>query len=168
MRTAFILLCLVFLMAAGESAAQFRESSTAGDLQGLVHDPQFPLNLHGPLLNPQRMQLHHSFSAGFGSSSRGSVGVGTYLSRLDYHLGRNMDLRLQLGVSSILHNSYTPEQTGNGFVGGAEIRWMPRENLELRIAAFRGMPSQTPGMFPVSRTHGSSWSGFPEQDGAER
>lgn len=124
--------------------AQFKDRAEIQPLSGMVLQPTLGLNLQGPLLDPSRMQLHQSVSMGYASSQSGSVGAGLYLNQLDYRLSSTLDMRVELGVNSIFHNSVLPGMTGQNLVGGAEFRWRPSEQFELRLAASRGLaPSRT-------------------------
>jgi len=119
--------------------AQFKDRVDIQPLQGLVIQPGSGLNLSGPLLDPSRLHVGHSMSMGYAGGSTGSVGTGLFLSDFDYRLSSTLDMRLQLGVRSVFHNSVMPGVTGENLVGGAEISWRPTEDFELRLAASRGM-----------------------------
>jgi hypothetical protein len=129
--------------------AQFKDRAEIQPLSGMVLQPNLGLNLQGPLLDPSRMQWHQSVSMGYASGTMGSVGSGLYLNQLDYQLSSTLDMRVELGVNSVFHNSVLPGMTGQGLVGGAEISWRPSENFEMRLAASRGLaPSRTwPGVW---------------------
>lgn len=119
--------------------AQFKDRATIQPLQGLVIQPGSGLQLSGPLLDPDRLHISHSMSMGYASGQGGGVGAGLYLSDIDYRLSSTLDMRLQLGVRSVFHNSVIPGATGENLVGGAEISWRPSDDFELRLAASRGM-----------------------------
>ena len=134
----FLLVPLLALAA----EAQFRDRADIQPLSGMVLQPGLGLNLQGPLLDPARMKLSQSVEMGFASGGAGSVGAGLYLNQLDYRVSGTLDMRLQLGVNSVFHNSVLPGQTGQALVGGAELCWRPTEDLEFRLAASRGLPGR--------------------------
>ncbi len=132
------------LLAGGISAlnplhAQFKDRADLQPLSGVVLQPSLGLNLQGPLLDPSRMRWNQSVSMGYASGGGGSVGSGLYMNHLDYQLSSTVDLRLDLGVSSVFHNSVLPGATGENLVGGLDLRWRPSENVEMRLAASRGL-----------------------------
>lgn len=119
--------------------AQFKDRADVQPLSGVVLQPGLGLNLQGPLLDPSRMRWSQSVSMGYASGGGGSVGSGLYLNRLDYQISSTVDLRLDLGVNSVFHNSVLPGATGGNLVGGLDLSWHPSENFELRLAASRGL-----------------------------
>ncbi len=128
-------------------SAQFKDRLDGPSLQGIVLNPGLGINTSGPFLDPSRMSWSQSVEMGYASGGGGSVGTGLYMSQLDYQLGATMDLRLQLGVHSLFHNSVVPGATGENLVGGAEFRWQPSEHFEMRLGISRGMaPAQSWGM----------------------
>jgi len=132
------------LLAGGTSAlnplqAQFKDRADVQPLSGVVLQPGLGLNLQGPLLDPSRMRWSQSVSMGYASGGGGSVGSGLYMNRLDYQLSPTVDLRLDLGVNSVFHNSVLPGATGENLVGGLDLSWRPSENFEMRLAASRGL-----------------------------
>ncbi|MFA7330016.1 MAG: hypothetical protein WC326_02975 [Candidatus Delongbacteria bacterium] len=129
---------LSILLLVISAQAQFKDRADVQPLAGLVMQPMAGLNLQGPLLDPARMHLSQSVSMGFASGGGGSVGTGLYLNQLDYRLSSTLDMRLQLGVNSVFHNSVVPGMTGQGLVGGAEFVWRPNADFEMRLAASRG------------------------------
>lgn len=129
--------CMVALLALS-AAAQFKDRAGIQPLAGLVLQPGLGLNYQGPLLDPSRLQISHVVEMGFAGGERGSLGGGLYLNQLDYRLSPSLDMRLQLGVSSVFHNSAVPGGTGQKLVGGAELSWRPSDSFALRLAASRG------------------------------
>jgi len=143
MRPATFAACAALLLA-GAAAAQFRDRVEPAPLSGLVLDPGLALNHGGPLLDPSRMTFSQSVSMGVVSGGGGSLSAGSYLNQLDYRLNGTMDLRLDFGVRSVLHNSYWENGTGQQLVGGAAFTWRPSENFRLQLAASRGLPQASP------------------------
>jgi hypothetical protein len=142
-RTAATALLMAGLaLSAAPAEAQFRERAELKPLSGMVLQPGLGLNLQGPLLDPSRMHLSQSVSMGFAGGGGGSVGAGSYLNQLDYRLSPRLDLRLQLGVNSVFHNSAQPGGTGQALTGGVGISWRPSDELTLRLEASRGLPRQ--------------------------
>jgi hypothetical protein len=129
------------LLLAGFAGAQYRDRVEPAPLAGLVLDPDFSINRGAPLLDPSRMRMSHSVSMGVVSGGGGSVSSGTYLNQLDYRLSGTMDLRLNLGLRSVMHNSYWQDGTGRQLIGGAEFLWRPTDSFRLHIAAGRGLPA---------------------------
>ena len=134
-----LLAALLAILPAAPAQAQFRDRAEIQPLAGMVLQPGLGLNLQGPLLDPSRMRLHQSVEMGFASGGAGSVGAGLYLNQLDYRLSSRLDMRLELGVNSVFHNSVQPGQTGQGLVGGAALSWRPTDDLTLRLEASRGL-----------------------------
>lgn len=124
--------------------AQYRDRVQPTPLAGLVLDPDFSINRGAPLLDPSRMTMSQSVSMGMVSGGGGSMSAGTYLNTLDYRLNGTMDLRLNLGVQSVMHNSYWADGTGQQLIGGAEFVWRPTDRFSLQVAASRGMPQARP------------------------
>lgn len=147
-RTSALLLCCLLPMLAN---GQFREQAEVRSLEGIVLNPGMGINSVAPLLDPARMTWSHSVEMGYASSGSASLGSGLYMSQLDYQLSRTMEMSLQLGVHSLFHNSVLPGATGEQFVGGAEFRWRPSENMLLSVAASRGVASS-------HGYRGSAWS----------
>lgn len=119
--------------------AQFKDRAEVQPLAGMVLQPGVGLNLQGPLLDPNRLQIRQSVEMGFASGGGGAVGAGLYLNQLDYQLSSTLDMRVEVGVNSIFHNSVMPGATGQNLVGGAELRWRPTDDLEMRLSASRGL-----------------------------
>lgn len=137
-RTRFLHFALVPFLVLG-AWAQFKDRVEIQPLHGMLIQPGGSFNFSGPLLDPARLHISHSMSMGYAGGSQGGVGAGLYVSNLDYRLSNTVDMRLQLGVRSVFHNSVMPGGEGENLVGGAEIRWQPSENFTLHLAASRGM-----------------------------
>jgi hypothetical protein len=140
-----IILVLAILASVPNVEAQFRSGNEVGDLSGFVNSGNFSMNYQRPLLDPNRMTFHHSFSMGVSSSSNANYGSGSYLGSLEYRLSNTTDLTLHVGMNSLMYNGSASNGidsngTANNFIGGAEFRWNPSDNFELRIGAFKGMP----------------------------
>jgi hypothetical protein len=131
-----------FLLSVVQVEAQFRDKGEVGDLAGFVNSSSFSMNYQRPLLDPNRMSLRHSFSMGYSSASYGSYGSGSYLGSLEYRMSNTTDITLHVGLNSLMYNNTEYGGTNQSFSGGAEFRWNPSENFELRIGAFHGMPDQ--------------------------
>lgn len=151
---ALTIAALTGLLATLAVQAQYRDRVDPTPLSGLVLDPGYAINRVAPLLDPSRMNMSQSVSMGMVSGGGGSMSAGTYLNTLDYRLSGTMDLQLNLGVRSVMHNSYWSDGTGQQLIGGAEFVWRPTDSFRLQIVASRGLPQAS----PWSRGVWDAWS----------
>jgi hypothetical protein len=88
------------------------------------------------LLDPSKMDLHHSYSFAYFSNSQGSFGLGIYTAVLDYRISSPLSLRLGL---SYLHqplgrlNNKTNLNIKQSILPSFELRYEPNERTFISL-----------------------------------
>ena len=149
--TAFI----IILSLAGVVFGQYRESSTPS-LQSRFTQPQS--GLFSGLLNGENLNMSHTISMGYASSSYGSAMTGMYLNSMRYRLSPRAMLNLNLGFLTQPYSSFddNPGGTDNTqFIGGAELVYRPSRNIIFSVGV-NNMP-----YYYYDRSYPSHLYGYP-------
>jgi hypothetical protein len=133
---------MAVLVMTGICSAQYRGQNPTGDPEQYFHSPQrFGLNnLHG-LLDPSRMHMSHSLSMGYFSGSGVSASRGLYMNTIDYQISRPLSVTTHLGYQFQPSGpaEWNPANSGNQFVGGADLNWRPTNSAAFRLSVYRGI-----------------------------
>ncbi len=123
-----ILIILLVLAVAAGTYAQYRDESTPPSIKSRFTDPQS--GLFNIFDNPN-LDMSHSFSMAFSSSSRGSVLQQMYMNSIRYRLSNPLSLNLRLGYLQQPYSSYEGGFTNdNGaFMGSANLMYRPAKNV---------------------------------------
>jgi hypothetical protein len=153
--TIVIVVALMLLtVAATADTLLSRDNQVSGDgfsLQGV----RSPFSL----FDPARFQMDHSYSLTFFSSGGNGDMIAMYLNRMQYDLGDNLRLSVQLGW---LHQPQAAlgisEQTlSNQIYPAVRVDWQPFENVFIRVNYERVAPHYYYGG-PNQRR--SAWGGY--------
>ena len=142
MRYFLVSLAILFL-AFSVAEAQFRQNNGRGDTGSYLRSYQplgIPTNMVS-LLDPSRLHMSHSIQMGYFSTGGVSASRGMYLNSLTYDISRPLSVTTHLGIQFQPSGpaEWNPANSGNQFVGGAELNWHPARNFFLHVSAFRGM-----------------------------
>jgi len=128
-----IISILVVLTLAAAVFGQYRETTTPS-LQSRFTQPQS--GLFSGLFNSANLDMSHSISVGYASSSGGGMMTGTYLNSMRYRISPKMLLNLKLGFMTQPYSTYeySPQGSNNTrFLGGAELVYRPSKNMIFSI-----------------------------------
>jgi hypothetical protein len=121
---------------------QFRDSYPGSETRDYLNTPQdLGVKSFSGLLDPSRMQMSHEMSMGYISTQGISVSRGLYLNHMKYQISRPLSLTTHLGYQFQPHgpSEWNPANTGQEFVGGADLDWKPSRNSIIRLSVYRGM-----------------------------
>jgi len=121
---------------------QFRDQLRGGDTEEYLRSgPQLELHRFRGLLDPSRMTMSHSVSMGYANLGGTSVTRGLYMNRLNYQISRPLSITTHLGYQFQPSGpaEWNPSNTGQDFVGGADLNWKPSRNSLLRLSVYRNM-----------------------------
>jgi hypothetical protein len=93
------------------------------------------------LLDPSRMDMSHSMSMSYVSVGDESVSRGLYMNHLKYQISSPLSLTTHLGYQFQPHgpSEWNPANTGQEFVGGADLDWRPSRNSIFRLSVYQNM-----------------------------
>ncbi len=85
-------------------------------------------------LNPDKFQMHHTFTASYMSMGKYGMMVNSYMNTIDYQISNPLFLRLNIGLMNSPYNNL-PIQGFNKpqFFGGAELYYRPSENTTIKF-----------------------------------
>jgi hypothetical protein len=106
----------------------------------LITSAKYDNSLLG-LLDPARLQMHHSFSMSYMSLGGNGIMLNSYVNTIDYKFSDNLFLTTKLGLMASPVNNLPNKNMFNDtqFFGGAEIRYLPTENSSV-ILRFESVP----------------------------
>ncbi len=114
--------------------AQYRSQPTKPNISSILSTPSSGLPFAG-FLNPEKFQIHHSFSMSFGNAWGRSLMLSSYMNTIDYRFSDKLWLRANLGIVSSPYNTF-----GEGFYlnkpqffGGAQLHYQISENTRLML-----------------------------------
>ncbi|MCB1061069.1 MAG: hypothetical protein KDB65_12645 [Calditrichaeota bacterium] len=143
MRSLVSWVVLAAMLCAIPTMAQFRSQPTSGQTSEYLRDHQQNIGLSSVrgLLDPSRMHMSHQVSFGYANGGGTSVSRGLYLNRIDYQLLKPLFLTTHLGYQFQPSGpaEWNPANTGNDFVGGADLTWVPSNNSIFRLSVYKGM-----------------------------
>ena len=130
MKKCIILLLLVLVPVIG--FAQFKSQTKMPSFSRVLTHPTNNLILG--FINPDRLDMHHSFSMSYMTFGKQSLMVNSYMNTINYQISNPLWLRLNLGIMNSPYNSL-PNSSLNKtqFFGGAELFYRPGENSLIRI-----------------------------------
>lgn len=134
-------LALIVLLPS-DAVSQYRDKYPGSETREYLNTPQdLGLRSFSGLLDPARMQMSHEMSMGYISTRGISVSRGLYLNHLKYQISRPLSLTTHLGYQFQPHgpSEWDPANTGQEFVGGADLNWTPTRNSLIRLSVYRGM-----------------------------
>jgi hypothetical protein len=169
MRSLVSWVVLAAVLCAVPVMAQFRNQPTGGRTSEYLRDHEQNLGLNSirGLLDPSRMHMSHEVSFGYANGGGTSVSRGLYMNHLDYQISRPLLLTTHLGYQFQPSGpeEWNPARTGNDFVGGADLTWMPSNNSILRLSVYKGLTPynswSTPWSTPWYNQYGYSPWAFP-------
>ena len=125
---------------------QFRDRDPGSETRDYLNHPQdLGLKSFTGLFDPSRMQMSHEMSMGYASSRGMSVSRGLYMNHMNYQISRPLSLTTHLGYQFQPHgpSEWNPTNTGQEFVGGADLNWTPTRNSLIRLSVYKGMYPST-------------------------
>lgn len=122
-----------------DQSKSFRGASRADELA------QQPTGIGFSLLDPARLQIHHSYSMSYFSGGGQSGSIGLYMSTLQYQFSKPLTLRVGLGylhqpLGFLNENMVGPE--GGRILPNVQLDFRPSENMLLRFD-YRTVPVST-------------------------
>ncbi len=133
-----LLIMLVALSITITAYAQYRETGSAPSIKSRFTNPN--LGLFDFFNNPN-LDMSHSFSMGYSTSSSGSALQQMYLNSIRYRLSEPLTLNLRLGFSHLPYSSFEGGQSEGSaaFMGSANLQYRPSKNLFLTLG-FSNIP----------------------------
>ncbi len=114
------------------SFAQFKSQTKMPSFTQVLTRPTSNLILG--FINPDKLDMHHSFSMSYMTFGKHSLMLNTYLNTINYQISDPLWLRLNLGVMNSPYNSLPNSALNNTqFFGGAELFYRPTENSLIRV-----------------------------------
>ncbi len=92
-------------------------------------------NVFFGLINPDKMSMHHSFSASYMTVGGKGLMLNSYMNTINYQLSNPLYLRLNLGLINSPYNSFNNNSLFNEpkFFGSAELQYRPSENMRIKV-----------------------------------
>ena len=157
----FIFIAALFTMPA-RSFAQLKKDARLPNFSGLLATPSQDV-LFG-LIDPSKIQMHHSFSMSYGAFAGQGVMVGAYLNTIDYRVSDNLFIRTNLGVMTSPYNTFGENFYLNKprLFGGGELHYKIDDNssLMLRVDVGPGYYQPGYGYSPYSSYRSPFYNGF--------
>jgi len=134
-----LLTALMFIVAVPQtSLAQFKDAAAPPNVSGILNQGQSDMYLG--FLNPDKLQMHHSFSMSYGGFSGGNgLMLNTYVNTIDYQFSDKLFLRTNLGIMSSPYNTYGKDFLLNKpqFFGSAELTYQLNNNTRIQLGIQR-------------------------------
>lgn len=113
-------------------SAQFK-TQTQPDISKKIAAPA--TNLFFGFLNPDRLSMHHSFSASFMTMGNHSLMLNSYVNTIDYRISNPLLLKVNLGIANMPYSSFgdNPGLNDTQFFGGAELQYRPSNSTSLSV-----------------------------------
>lgn len=142
MRSIWLLLTAAVLICSTAGWSQYRSQLQGGDTEDYLRSrPGLDVTTFRGLLDPSRMKMSHSVSMGYYNGGGVSASRGLYMNRIDYQISRPLSVTTHLGYQFQPSGpaEWNPANTGNEFVGGADLNWCPSRNTRLRLSVYKGL-----------------------------
>ena len=138
----FVIALLTF---PSHSFAQLKKDAKLPNFSGLLTSPGTDL-LFG-LIDPSKIQMHHSFSMSYGTSMGQGLMLGAYLNTIDYRVSDNLFIRTNLGIMTSPYNTFGENYYLNKprFFGGGEIHYKINDNSSIMLRVDMGPGYYQPG-----------------------
>jgi hypothetical protein len=93
-------------------------------------------------LDPEKFDMHHSFSVSYASIAGAGIVMNTYLNTINYKFSDQLSVRTKLGIMSSPYNTLPNQSYLNDaqFFGGAEVLYQPSQNSVISLR-FESVPS---------------------------
>ncbi|GAB4371782.1 MAG: hypothetical protein Kow0042_14730 [Calditrichia bacterium] len=120
------------------SFAQFKEQTKMPSFSQLLTKPTSNLLLG--FLDPEKLEMHHSFSMSYMSMGGKGLMVNSYMNTITYQFSTPLTLRMNLGLMNSPYNSFNnhPALNTTQFFGGAELNYRPSKNALIRLGIDMG------------------------------
>ena len=129
----FILL-VVLISVPATSFAQYRSDVGKPNISGILTSPANSY-LFG-LIDPSKMQMHHSVSMSYGSFGSGAgMALSTYINTIDYRLSENLFLQTNIGIMNSPYNTFGSQFFLNKpqFFGSAQLNYKLNDNTQFML-----------------------------------
>lgn len=137
-----MLLFIVVLAIPVASFAQFKSQTQLPSISAQIAKPASNLLLG--FLDPNRFQMHHSFSMSYATMGGQGMMVNSYMNTIDYQISNPLFLRLNLGLMNSPINSFNnPALDKARFFGSAELSYRPSDNTLIQLGI-----DYRPGFYP--------------------
>ncbi|HHJ53633.1 MAG TPA: hypothetical protein ENJ89_10595 [Caldithrix abyssi] len=131
--TAFLLILSIPV----SSWAQFKRDSGQPDFSSILGQGQSGLYLG--FIDPEKMQIHHSFSMSYGAGAGYGMMLAAYMNTIDYQISEKLFLRTNLGIMTSPYNSFGKDSFLNKpqFFGGADLTYKINNNTKIHLGVHR-------------------------------
>ncbi len=136
---------LVLLTMPSHSYAQLKKSARLPNFSGLLASPNQDMLLG--LIDPSKIQMHHSFSMSYGTGGGQGMMLGAYLNTIDYRVSENLFIRTNLGIMTSPYNTFGENFYLNKprFFGGGEIHYKINDKSSVMLRVDVGPGYYRPG-----------------------
>jgi len=136
MKKSAVLLILAAFMFAGpvHTFAQFKSEAGKPNISRVLNNNATSY-LFG-LIDPAKMQMHHSFSLSYGAFGGGAgMALSTYINTIDYRISRKLFLQTNLGIMNSPYNTFNKNFILNKpqFFGSAQLQYNVTDNMHLML-----------------------------------
>lgn len=92
-------------------------------------------NIFFGFLNPDRLTMHHYFSASFMTMGNHSLMLNSYVNSIQYKISDPLLLRVNLGIANMPYNTFqgNPGLNDTQFFGGAELQYRPSQSTSISV-----------------------------------
>lgn len=127
------LVAIVVLVLPVLAFAQLKSQATPQKVGDALTKPS--VNFLFGFINPERFEMHHSFSMSYMTMGGNNLMLNTYMNTIYYQFSNPLTLRLNLGLVASPYNNFQNSAAFNDtkFFGGAELLYRPSNNMTLRL-----------------------------------
>ena len=129
----FIIFAL-FITAPEISFAQYKSDTGKPNISGILNSQ--PGSYLFGIIDPSKMQMHHSASISYGSYGAGAgMALSTYVNTIDYRFSENLFLRTNLGIMNSPYNTFGNEFFLNKpqFYGSAQLNYKLNDKTQFML-----------------------------------
>lgn len=134
--TLFVLLSMFIFSLPLDGWAQLKKNASQPNISDVLSNGNFGIS---GLLDPSRMQMHHSFSMSYGAFGGQGMMLSTYINSIDYRISKNLFLQTNLGFVSSPYNTLGEKFYLNKpqFIGSAQLTYRMNQNTSLMLRVER-------------------------------
>lgn len=133
-KSAFVFFLSLFFLLTVNSYAQYKNDAGKPDISGILNAPK--TGYFFGLIDPSKMQMHHSASLSYGTFGSGSgMALSSYVNTIDYQVTDRLFLRTNLGIVSSPYNNFNSNFFLNKpqFFGGAQLLYKLNNNTQFML-----------------------------------
>lgn len=142
MRVKIFLLILMMTIIPGLLLGQLKRDDKPVEIRKELINTNSNQSVGLNLFDPSKLTMSHSLSFSYMSIGDNGLSQSVYLNTLKYQIASPLDLTVQWGIRNFQHNSFNsnhPAFQSGLFLSGAELKYKPSDNFEMRLQ-YNSMP----------------------------